>query len=102
MTGPRQALAPWWTHDHGTAWLLRGSGGRRDSSERETERRSSGFSPMTPLGGRAVEMATRRRSTEVVGGAPMERWFWARGGEIGAGVGAVDNGSALIAPFIGS
>jgi hypothetical protein len=34
---------------------------------------SSGFSPMTPLGGRAVKMATRRRSTETAGGALMER-----------------------------
>jgi hypothetical protein len=41
-------------------------------------------------------------TTEVVGGAPisMGRWFRARGGEIGAEVGAVDNGGALVAPFI--
>jgi hypothetical protein len=32
--------------------------------ERERERRSPGFSPMTPLGGGAVEMDTRRRSKE--------------------------------------
>jgi hypothetical protein len=38
------------------------------------ERKSSGFSPMAPLGGGVVEM--------VVGGAPMGRRFWARGGEI--------------------
>jgi hypothetical protein len=46
-------------------------------------------------------MATRRRSTEVVNGAPMGRWFRARG-EIGAGVGVVENEGALVAPFIGS
>jgi hypothetical protein len=50
----------------------------RYSSERE--RRSSGFSPMAPLGGRAAEMA---------------RWFRARGGEIRVEVGAVDHGGAL-------
>jgi hypothetical protein len=55
------------------------------------ERRSSGFSPMTPLGGRATEMATRQCSSEAAGGASMGRWFWARGGEIGTGLGAVDN-----------
>jgi hypothetical protein len=63
--------------------------------------RSSGFSPMTPLGGRAAKMAIQRRSTEAVGGAPMGRWFWTQGGKIGARVGAMDNGSALVAPFIG-
>jgi serine/threonine protein kinase len=56
------------------AWPLHGSGGRRDSSERE---RSSGFSPMAPLGGGATEMASRRSSTKAAGGAPMGRWFWA-------------------------
>jgi hypothetical protein len=43
--GPRLALSPLWTHDHGAAWthqslgarLLRGLGGHRDSSERERE-----------------------------------------------------------------
>jgi hypothetical protein len=65
----------------------------RYSSERE--RRSSGFSPMAPLGGRAAEMAGRRRSTVAAGGAPMARWFRARGGEIRVEVGAVDNGGAL-------
>jgi hypothetical protein len=69
-----------------------------DRRERE---RSSGFSPMAPLGGGAAEMATRRRSTEAAGGAPMGRWFWAQE-EIGAKVGAVDNGGALVAPLIGS
>jgi hypothetical protein len=63
------------------------------SSERE--RRSSGFSPMAPLGGRAAEMAGRRRSTVAAGGAPMGRLFRARGGEIGVEVGAVENGGAL-------
>jgi hypothetical protein len=74
--GPRLALSPWWTHDHAAARPLRGSGGRRDSSElreRERERRLSGFSPMAPLGGGAAEMATRRRSTEAAGGALMGR-----------------------------
>jgi hypothetical protein len=48
--------------------------------ERERERRRrklSEFSPMVPLRGGAVEMATRQRSTEVAGGALMERWFQA-------------------------
>jgi hypothetical protein len=61
---------------------------------------SSGFSPMTPLRDRATEMATRRLSTEAPDGAPMEIWFWARGGEIGARVGAVDNGGAIVTLFI--
>jgi hypothetical protein len=65
------------------------------------QRRSSGFSPMVSLGGGTVEMATRRRSTEATGGAPMGRWLRARGGDIGVGVGVVDNGSALVSPFIG-
>jgi hypothetical protein len=67
----------------------------------QRERRSSGFSPMAPLGGGAVEMATRRHSIEAVGVAPMGRWFQMRGWEIGAEVGAVDNGGALIISFIG-
>jgi hypothetical protein len=75
MTGPRLTLGPWWTHNHGAARPLWGSGGRRDSSERERERRSLGFSPIAPLGGGAVEMATRWRSTEVVSGASIGRWF---------------------------
>jgi hypothetical protein len=45
--------------------------------ERERERRSSGFLPMAPLGGGAVEMATRRRSIEVADGALMGTWFQA-------------------------
>jgi hypothetical protein len=57
---------------------------------------------MTPLGGGVVEMATRRRSTEAGSGALMGRWSSARGGEIGVGVGTMDNGAALIASFIGS
>jgi hypothetical protein len=69
---------------------------------REREKRSCGFSPIAPLGAGAAEMATRRRSTEAVDGASMGRWFWARRGEIGAGVGAMDNGGALITSFIGS
>jgi hypothetical protein len=56
---------------------------------------------MTPLRDRAIEMATRQRSTEAPGGAPMGRWFWARGGEIGAKVGVVDNGGAIVVLFIG-
>jgi hypothetical protein len=59
------------------------------------ERRSSEFSPIAPLDGGAAEMAGRRRSTEAVGGAPMVRWFRARGGVIGAEVGVVENGGAL-------
>jgi hypothetical protein len=46
-------------------------------ARRERERRSSGFSPLAPLGGITVEMTTRRRSTEATDGALMERWFWA-------------------------
>jgi hypothetical protein len=37
ITGPRLALGPWWTRDHGVAQPLQGSGGHRDSSERERE-----------------------------------------------------------------
>jgi hypothetical protein len=66
---PRLALGPWWTCDHGVAQPLRGSGGHRDSLERG--RRSSEFSPMTPFGGGVAEIATQRRSTNAVGGAPM-------------------------------
>jgi hypothetical protein len=101
ITGPRLAFGAWWTHDHGAMWPLRGSEGHRDRSEIERERRSSGFLPMAPLGGATAEMSTRRRSTKVDDGAPMGRWFWARGGEIGTGVSAIDNGAALVALFIG-
>jgi hypothetical protein len=86
--------------------------GRRDRSgarevivvaqrERERERRLSGFSPMTPLGGGATEMAIQQRSKEAAGGAPMGRWFRMRGGEIGVRVGTVDNRGALVVLFIG-
>jgi hypothetical protein len=44
-------------------------------------------------------MTTQRRSIEAVGGAMMGRWFRARGGEIRAGVDAIDNGGALVTPF---
>jgi hypothetical protein len=37
ITGPQLAQGPWWTRDHRAAWPLRGSGGYRDSSERERE-----------------------------------------------------------------
>jgi hypothetical protein len=37
ITGPRLSLDPWWTHDHGAVRPIRGSGGHRDSSERERE-----------------------------------------------------------------
>jgi hypothetical protein len=47
-------------------------------------------------------MTTRWRSTKANGGAPMGRWFWTRGGEIEAEVTAIDNGDALVTPFIGS
>jgi hypothetical protein len=43
--------------------------------EEEGGRSLLGFSRMASIGGEAMEMATRRHSTEVVGGAPMERWF---------------------------
>jgi hypothetical protein len=56
---------------------------------------------MMPLGDGVAEMPTRRRSTEATSGSPMGRWFQTRGGEIGAGVGAVNNEGALIASFIG-
>jgi hypothetical protein len=74
---------------------LRGSGGHCDISER------GGCPGFLPLVGKAAKMATRRHSTEVADGAPMERWFWTGLGEIGARVGAVDNRGALITPFIG-
>jgi hypothetical protein len=70
--------------------------------ERERRRRSLGFSPMASLGGGTAEMDTRQCSIDVAGGALIERWFRTRGGEIGAEVDAVDNGGALITPFIGS
>jgi hypothetical protein len=76
--------------DHGTTVASR-SMGRHDRSraqeviviahrerERKRERRSSGFSPMTPHGGGAMEMAIQRRSTEVASGAPMGRLFRTR------------------------
>jgi hypothetical protein len=50
---------------------------------------------MAPLGGGAAEMAGQRCSTEAAGGASMGRWFQVRGGEIGAGVDAVENGGDL-------
>jgi hypothetical protein len=99
ITGPRLTLGPWWIRNHGAARLLQGSRGHRDSLERE--KRSCGFSPIAPLRAGAVEMATRRCSTEAVDGASMGRWFWARRGEIGAGVGAMDNRGALVMTFIG-
>jgi hypothetical protein len=74
IMGPRLALGPWWTRDHGAVRSLRGSRGHRDSSERE--RKLFGFSPMTLYGGRVAEMTARWRSIEAVGGAPMGRWFW--------------------------
>jgi hypothetical protein len=57
---------------------------------------------MVPLEGGVAEMTKRWHSTEAAGGALMAKWFRTRGGEIGAAVGAVDNGGALIAPFIAS
>jgi hypothetical protein len=42
-------------------------------AQRERERRSCGFSPMVRLGGGAVQMATRWRSTEMAGGDSMGR-----------------------------
>jgi hypothetical protein len=45
-------------------------------------------------------MVIRRCSTEAAGVALMGRWFRACGGEIGIGVGVVDNGGALVATFI--
>jgi hypothetical protein len=70
---------------------LQGSEGRRDSSKRERETRLLGLSPMTPHRGRAAEMLIRWCSIEATGGAPMGRWFRERGGEIGVGVGVMDN-----------
>jgi hypothetical protein len=55
---------------------------------------------MVPLEGGVAEMTKRWHSTEATGGALMAKWFRTRGGEIGAAVGAVDNGGALITPFI--
>jgi hypothetical protein len=56
---------------------------------------------MAPLRDRVAKMTTRRCSTEAFNGALMGRWFRARGGEIGAEVGAVDSEGVLITPFIG-
>jgi hypothetical protein len=91
ITEPWLALGPWWTRDRGAARPLQSSGGRRGSSDRDIyiererggrrARRSMRFSLMAPLGGRATEMTTRRRSIEAVGGAPMGRWFRVRGGD---------------------
>jgi hypothetical protein len=70
-----------------TTMVQRGHSGVQEViviAQRERERRSSGFSPMAPLGGGATKIATRRSSTEAAGGASMGRWFWARGGEIEA------------------
>jgi hypothetical protein len=60
ITRPRLALGPWWTRNPKAERSLRGLRGHRDSSERERERerRSSGFSPMASLGGKAAEMVT--------------------------------------------
>jgi hypothetical protein len=69
-------------------------------AQRERERRSSGFSPMAPLGGGAAEMVGRWCSIEAADGALMGRWFWARGEEIGARVGVMEN-VELSMPFIG-
>jgi hypothetical protein len=41
---------------------------------RERERRSSGFSPIAPLGGGAVKIVTQRCSTKATDGSPMGRW----------------------------
>jgi hypothetical protein len=38
------------------------------------ERRSSGFSPIAPLGGGAMKIVTQRRSTKAADGSPMGRW----------------------------
>jgi hypothetical protein len=68
-------------HETTTASRSMGRRGRSETREviviawRERERRSSRFSPIVPPGGRAVEMATRWRSTEAVGGALIGRWF---------------------------
>jgi hypothetical protein len=101
------------SRDHGCLSVHGGPAtmGQRDRSgarevivvaQRERERRSSGFSPMTPLGGGAAEMAIQQRSKEAAGGAPMGRWFRMRGGEIGVRVGTVDNRGALVVLFIGT
>jgi hypothetical protein len=73
--GPLLPLGTWWTHDHRATRPLWGLRGHRDSSERGRERRSSGLSPMAPLGDGVAEMATRRCSTEATDGSPMWRWF---------------------------
>jgi hypothetical protein len=46
-----------------------------------------------------MEMVKQRCSTKAAGGATMARWFRAHGGEIGTGVGAVDNGGTLVVSF---
>jgi hypothetical protein len=57
---------------------------------------------MASLGSRAAEIVKQRCSTEATGGATMERWFRVCGGEIGTGMGAMDNGGALVVPLTGS
>jgi hypothetical protein len=83
---PRLALNhPWWTPEHGR--LLWGSRGHRDSSKREREVRSLGFSPIVPHEGGAAEKTTQRRSNrgswwcsdgEIVDG--VRRRVWSCGG----------------------
>jgi hypothetical protein len=47
-----------------------------------------------------INSTTRRISVEAAVGALIGRWFQARRREIGARVGAVDNGCVLSMPFI--
>jgi hypothetical protein len=64
--------------------------------ERERERRSTGLSPMAPLGdGHTTTLNTDDwwcSDGEIVLGTRMRDW---------SRVGALDNGSALVAPFMG-
>jgi hypothetical protein len=67
-----------WLSVHGGLATMgrRGRSGAREVvviARRKRERWSLGFSPMAPLGGGAVEIATRWRSAEAAGGAPMGR-----------------------------
>jgi hypothetical protein len=100
ITGPQMTLGSLLTHDHGAERLLRGSGVRRDSSEREGERRSSRFS----------NGATCRRSCGDDHTTVFNRGDrWCSDGEVISSAmrdcsqgGAMDNVGALIVPFIGS
>jgi hypothetical protein len=103
ITGPRLALAPWWTRDHEAAWPLRSSGGHHDSSERERERGRRSCHQWCHLEAELqrwpLDCAQQRRPMVLQFDGEMvlsvRRGDW-------RGVGAMDNVGALVVPFIGS